>query len=207
MAIKVEFFHDVICSFCFPMSWRMRQIASAMPDIEIVHRSFALVHEPRDFNSMFDSHHAAKEEILKHWEHANINDDGHRFNIDGMRKTDFLFPYSMPALIAAKAAYLVGGNNSYWDIFDALQEGLFVKNLNISDTAVIEKIVQSTNINFAEWQEFFNSPQSLLGVEEDLSLANSYGITSAPTLVINKKYVIVGAQKLETIMQGLNKAK
>ncbi|HCW73424.1 MAG TPA: DsbA family protein, partial [Clostridiaceae bacterium] len=34
--ITIEFFHDVICSFCFPMSYRMRQLQKLMPEIEIV---------------------------------------------------------------------------------------------------------------------------------------------------------------------------
>ena len=67
--IKVEFFHDVICSFCFPMSYRMRQLQMMMPDIEIVHRSFALVKSEHDFDRMFGSRDEAKSEILEHWEH------------------------------------------------------------------------------------------------------------------------------------------
>ena len=102
--LSIEFFHDVICSFCFPMSYRMRQIEKLMPDIEIIHRSFALVREEYDFDVMFGSREDAKEEILGHWEHANENDDLHRFNINGMRKADCLFPGSMKALLACKAA-------------------------------------------------------------------------------------------------------
>jgi predicted DsbA family dithiol-disulfide isomerase len=39
---KIEFFHDVICSFCFPMSARMSRIAKNYSNIEIIHHSFAL---------------------------------------------------------------------------------------------------------------------------------------------------------------------
>lgn len=38
--VEIEFFHDVICSFCFPMSYRMRQLQEQMPDLQIVHRSY-----------------------------------------------------------------------------------------------------------------------------------------------------------------------
>ena len=89
--LSIEFFHDVICSFCFPMSYRMRQIEKLMPDAEIIHRSFALVREEYDFDVMFGSREEAKEEILSHWEHANENDDLHRFNIAGMRRRIFCF--------------------------------------------------------------------------------------------------------------------
>ena len=100
--VVIEFFHDVICSFCFPMSYRMRQLQVMMPEVQIVHRSFALAKSERDFDVMFGSRAAAKAEIMSHWEHANQNDDLHRFNIAGMRQTDFPFPSSMKVLTLAK---------------------------------------------------------------------------------------------------------
>ncbi|MEG2938504.1 MAG: DsbA family protein, partial [Vagococcus sp.] len=51
--MKIEFFHDVICSFCFPMSYRMRQVQKKYPNIEIIHRSFALAWDAEDLNKMF----------------------------------------------------------------------------------------------------------------------------------------------------------
>ena len=85
-AIKIEFFHDVICSFCFPMSYNVRQLKNEVSDVEIIHRSFGLVKQENDFNSMFSSREKAKEVIMSHWERANQIDTLHRFNIEGMRK-------------------------------------------------------------------------------------------------------------------------
>ena len=53
---------------------------------------------------MFGSHEAVKPEVLGHWEHANQNDDEHRFNIEGMKEKDFLFLTSKNGLKATKAA-------------------------------------------------------------------------------------------------------
>ena len=53
--IKIEFFHDAICSFCFPMSARMRLIAKKYNNVEINHRSFALGWEAEDFIQSFGS--------------------------------------------------------------------------------------------------------------------------------------------------------
>ena len=92
--MQVEFFHDVICSFCFPMSYRMRKVAKKYPKLDIVHRSFALGWEKEQFVQMFGSHEAVKPEVMHHWESANQNDDEHRFNIEGMKEQDFLFPTS-----------------------------------------------------------------------------------------------------------------
>ncbi|HLR89020.1 MAG TPA: hypothetical protein VK042_04775 [Atopostipes sp.] len=70
---------------------------------------------------MFGSHEAVKPEVMSHWEHANENDDEHRFNIEGMKEQDFLFPTSKNGLIAAKAAGIIAGDSGYWDICDAIQ--------------------------------------------------------------------------------------
>lgn len=197
--IKIEFFHDVICSFCFPMSARMRRIVKNYNNIEIIHRSFALGWEAEDFIRSFGSREAVKAEVLSHWAHANENDDEHRFNIEGMRQSDFNFPISQPGLKAAKAAGLVGGDSMYWDVFDRIQNKLFVENKNIEDVAVLEEAVKETSISFADWKAQFKSDETEKAVLADLQLVQAYGVNSAPTLVINQKYVIAGARPQEEI--------
>ncbi|MEI5991478.1 hypothetical protein A5881_003015 [Enterococcus termitis] len=205
--ITIEFFHDVICSFCFPMSYRMRQVQKEMPEIKIIHRSFALARDTKAHEQMFGSRENAKNEILSHWVHANQNDDLHRFNIDGMKEADFLFPTSMNGLLAAKAAGVVGGEISYWAVFDALQTGLFVDSQNIEDTTVIESIVKNSSIDFEKWQLAFNDPATLMLVEDDFRLANAYQLTGVPALIVNGKYLINGAQPIDQIMQAIETIK
>lgn len=204
--IEIEFFHDVICSFCFPMSYRMRQFQNLMPDVHIKHRSFALVRAEQDFIDMFGSREAAKTEILSHWEHANQNDDLHRFQIEGMRKAIFPFPSSMNVLVACKAAYFVAGDAGYWDAFDALQKALFVESQNIEEEGVIFQCLREINIDFKKWKKYYYDPKSLEAVEEDLLLAESYRIESVPCLIINKTHKLSGALPLKDIINAVNKA-
>lgn len=203
--MKVEFFHDVICSFCFPMSYRMRKVAKKYPKLDIVHRSFALGWEKEQFIQMFGSHEAVKPEVLGHWEHANQNDDEHRFNIEGMRNADFPFPTSKKGLKAAKAAGLVADQSAYWDVFDGLQHALFVENRNIDDTAVIEDVVQQTNVDYAAWKAQYEDPATEQAVLEDLQRVQAYGIQGAPAVVVNQKYLISGAQPQAVIEQTIEK--
>lgn len=202
--LKIEFFHDVICSFCFPMSARMRRLAEKYNNIEISHRSFALGWSGEDFVRSFGSREAVKPEVLNHWAHANENDDEHRFNIEGMRGADFNFPISRPGLVAAKAAAIVGGDAAYWDLFDRIQEKLFVQSRNIEDISVLEEAVKETAIDFDAWKAAFEDPATEQAVLADLQLARAYGVNSAPTLVINQKYALPGAipqEQLEQIFQ------
>lgn len=201
--MQVEFFHDVICSFCFPMSYRMRKVAEKYPKLDIVHRSFALGWEKEQFIQMFGSHEAVKPEVLNHWEHANQNDDEHRFNIEGMKKQDFLFPTSKEGLKAAKAAGLIAGQEAYWEVFDALQNALFVENRDIADQGVIEEVISQTSIDVEKWRAQVEKPETEQAVIEDLQRVQAYGIQGAPALVVNQKYLISGAQPQEIIEQTI----
>ena len=205
-SIEIEFFHDTICSFCFPMSYRMRRLKEKMPHVKILHRSFALAKRPEDFEFMFGSREAAKHEVLRHWEHANENDDLHRFNIEGMKKQNFLFPTSMNALYACKAAGFIAGESGYWDAFDALQYAFFVENRNIEDCNVIESAIKLFSFDFDSWKEHYLSEAAKEAVYADFSLANQYGIKSVPTLVVNKSQIISGAWPLDRVIELLEKA-
>lgn len=201
--IKIEFFHDVICSFCYPMSYQMRQIQKEFPEIEIIHKSFALVKEASDFNVMFASREAAKLEILTHWEQANKIDPLHRFNIAGMLKESFPFPTSMKPLQACKAAGYMGGQSAYWEVFDALQKALFTENKDINEDSIILEKVQSTGLDLEEWKTLFHSKEIAEAVEADFKLGDAYGIYVVPTLVINGKEKLQGAIPIEDIRKTL----
>ncbi len=201
--VTIEFFHDVICSFCFPMSYRMRQLQKLMPGVQIVHRSYALVKSAGDFDLMFGSRTLAKDEIMNHWEHANHNDDLHRFNISGMRQADFPFPTSMKGLLACKAAYFVADDVGYWDVFDNLQNALFVQNRNIEENDVIEDCVRKSGIDFESWVKHYNSEEIKDAVERDILLVKQYNIQGVPALVINGNMQISGAQPLSKIIQAI----
>lgn len=203
--LEIEFFHDVICSFCFPMAKRMHDILSEYENIRLTHRSFALAWEVSDLERMFGSHAAAKAEVLHHWEAANQNDDEHRFNIAGMAAQDFPFPHSQPALIAAKAAGMLGGEDSYWLLFDLLQAALFMSNLDIADEATIFQIVRESGLDFEEWLQWFRDPQVKQAVLADLKLAQQYGLGGVPALVVNQKYMFSGAQSQQRIEDFLKK--
>ena len=197
--MKIEFVHDVICSFCFPMSHRMRKIDEKYPKVEVTHRSFALGWGAEQFESMFGSHEAVKPEVMGHWEQANQNDDLKRFNIDGMKDQDFLFPTSKNALIAAKAAGIVGGQNAYWEVFDALQYALFTENQDVSDITVIDSVVNKTTLNFTDWKSQFENQETEKEVLKDLDFVRQNGINSVPALIIEDKYLISGAQPQSVI--------
>lgn len=203
--MTIEFFHDVICSFCFPMSARLRRVLADMENVEVIHRSFALGWEEEDFVQMFGSREQVKPEVLNHWYHANQNDDEHRFNIAGMAAESFDFPTSKNGLLAAKAAGILAGQDAYWEVFDALQAGLFIHNRNIEDQTVIGELVKGTSVDFDQWHKLFIDKETEAAVQNDFQLARNYQLQGVPALVVNGKYMISGAQSGEALVEVLNR--
>lgn len=201
--MQIEFFHDVTCSFCFPMSNRMRKITSKYNNIDVINRSFASGLEPDHYIQMFGSREAGKLEVLTHWEQANQNDDDQHFKIEGMREMDFTFPTLKNGLKAAKAAGILDGQDAYWNVFDAIQHTLIVENKNIKDFDILKAAVATTDINIDQWVAQYEKAETEEAVLQDLAVGQAYGIHGVPALVINQKYLISGAQATEDIENQL----
>lgn len=197
--IKVEFFHDVICSFCYPMSYRMRRISEEFPQIEIVHRAYALSPDENLVKMQFGSRQDQTKEVIEHWFHANENDDLHRFQIQKMKESGHLIPLSMPMLKAAAAAQPQG---RYWDMFDALQKALFTEARDLNEEQTLIDLAEEIGLDVETWKKDFKSQSIDDKVVADLSRGIEIGINSVPALVIQDKYLISGAQPMMHLMDA-----
>jgi len=209
MKITVEFFHDVLCAWCYCLSPRMRKIVAKFPEVRVVHRCFALAPEPESIARIFGSKERGKREIMQHWRAANLNDDEHRINADLMESRDFDYPYSMPGLKACKAAELQRGQQGHWDMFDRIQKAHLTECRNIADMGVLLECAADIGLDLNRFAEDFNSEKVGYMVEEDLKEARKLGVYAVPTLVINRKYLIQGAvhmDMLELIFEQLVEA-
>ena len=130
--IRVDFFHDVICGWCYVLSPRLRQLEKEF-NLDIHHHAFALSASREEMIGKFGSMKQAKQIILEHWEQCARADDKKRVNVEGMRQQTFEYPFSTPGLVACKAAEQQGGSSAYWDYFDAVTHAHMSENRNIGD--------------------------------------------------------------------------
>ena len=61
--IRVEFFHDVLCGWCYALSPRVRRLVEEHPDVVVEHRCFALAPTPDAIVAIFGSKEAGKAEM------------------------------------------------------------------------------------------------------------------------------------------------
>jgi predicted DsbA family dithiol-disulfide isomerase len=164
------------------------------PEIEVEHRCFALAPTPDAMVTIFGSRAAGKLEVLQHWRAANANDDEHRINADLMASRPFDYPYSMPGLLACKAAERLGGQEAHWAMFDRVQRAHLTECLDIADDEVLRLCAGDVGLDVQRWEREYRHPEVVEAVERDLARARLYGVTGVPTLVAQGSYALVGAQ-------------
>jgi predicted DsbA family dithiol-disulfide isomerase len=197
--VRVEFFHDVLCAWCYALSPRVRRLAKEHPEVQIVHRCFALAPTPEAIVAIFGSKERGKREILNHWRAANANDDQHRINADLMASRPFDYPYSMPGLLACKAAEAQGGPAAHWDMFDRVQRAHLTECVNIADFEVLRRCAEEVGLDVGRWEEDYHSARVRQLVQADLDRAQALGVTAVPTLVAEGRFALVGAQPYERL--------
>lgn len=206
--IKIEFFHDILCAWCYALSPRVDKLKEKYGDqIEIIHRSFALAPEPVSIAQMFGNKEDGRDEILGHWHAANQNDDEHRIHAEIMVTKPFDYPYSTPGLLACKAAELQGGNTMHEKIFNRIQKAHLTDCDNINDFDILKICAKEVGLDVEKWEKDYYSQQVRQMLDEDLYIAHQYGVNSVPTLIANEKYKLSGAQRYESLEQWLSQAK
>lgn len=154
---------------------------------------------------MFGDKIHAKEEILSHWRAANNNDDEHRINAALMATRDYEYPYSMPGLIACKAAEILAGSKGHWDYFDRVQKAHLTECRNIIDREVLISCAKEISLDTSKFEALLDDASTARAVQKDIDLAEQSGINSVPTLIINNEWLVSGALHYENLKSALKK--
>lgn len=207
--LKIDFFHDVLWAWCYALSPRLRHLRKELIEdgieLDVYHHSFALAKEKVDLSKMFGDKERAKKEILNHWKAANDNSDEKLINYELMKTRTHDYPYSMPGLIACEAAAIMGGEEAHWDYFDRIQKAHLTECLDITKEEVQIMCAKDIGLDESNFKKLLYDDKTKELVEKDLELANAWGITGVPSLVIDERYLISGALKKESLKKQLMK--
>jgi protein-disulfide isomerase len=104
---------------------------------------------------------------------------------------------AMPAAMAAEAADKQG---KFWEMYDALFDGLKTE-LTDDD---IDKCARKAGLDMTKFKNDLNDSASRARIEADLKMAASYHIGSTPTFVVKDSkdavFQVVGAQELQAAL-------
>ncbi len=186
MGLTVDFFHDVVCGWCFNISPRLRVLAAEF-DIEVRHRTFVLQDSPEQMVAVFGSMDQAKETILGHWAACRAaSDTPELFNIEGMRAAAFDYPYGLPAALFCKAAERLSGQGAHWDMFDRIQTAHITEARNVADMDGLLDIASDLGFDRDRFRRAVFDPGTRSAVDADRHLARRMQVTSVPTVIVRE---------------------
>ncbi|NRA82496.1 MAG: DsbA family protein [Gammaproteobacteria bacterium] len=162
-------------------------------NLDLHHHAFALSADKNEMIGKFGSMKQAKQIILGHWEQCALADDQKRVNVEGMRKKTFEYPTSTPGLIACKAAQKQGGQQGYWDYFDAVTHAHMSENRNIGDLETLADIAVEVGLDRQRFLQDYPSSDRVQEIKRDRKLARKFEIQSTPSLVVNERWILSGA--------------
>lgn len=181
-APTIDFFHDVVCGWCYVMSPRLRQVAREL-GLRVRQRSFVLQASRAEMVARFGSMEQAKQTILGHWAACARHDDTQRIDIEGMRRETFEYPSGLAGALACQSAQILEGDEAHWNLFDAIQHAHMSAHRNIGDAEVLLDIATHTGFERNAFARCMESAAAMDLVQEDLALARRLGLRSIPTLI------------------------
>ena len=184
--MTLDFFHDVVCGWCFNISPRLHALAAEF-DLDIRHRTFVLQADRAEMIARFGSMANAKTEILGHWQACKAaSDTPDDFNLEGMRAAPFDYPYGLPGALACKAAEILGGQDAHWCMFDAVQKAHLTDARNVADTDVLTAIAAGIGLDTRRFIEAMSADSTISLVELDRATARHLQVRSVPTIIVRK---------------------
>ena len=185
-SLTVDFFHDVVCCWCFNISSRMRTLASEL-DLDIRHHSFVLQASQSEMVERWGSPAQARQTILDHWNACRmVSDRPDLVDLEAMRSAPFDYPHGMTAAIGCKAAERLGGQSAHWDMFDRLQRCHLSEARNIADPKVILDAARGLGFEGVTFRDLFEDPATESAVEVDRQRARRLQVHAVPTLIIRE---------------------
>ncbi|MBI1418886.1 MAG: thioredoxin domain-containing protein [Limimaricola sp.] len=184
--LTIDFFHDVVCCWCFNISSRMRSLVEEFR-LDIRHRTFVLQDSPAEMAARWGTPEQAREAILGHWAACRqASDRPERVDIEAMRTAPFDYPHGMTAALGCKAAERLGGQAAHWDMFDRLQKAHLTEARNVADPATVLDAACELGFEAAAFADLFDDPATARAVQADRRHASAHQVRSIPTLIIRE---------------------
>lgn len=184
-ALTIDFFHDVVCCWCFNISSRMRSLAREF-DLDIRHRSFVLQASRQEMAARWGTPAEARETILGHWSVCReVSDRPDLIDVEAMRMAPFDYPHGFEAALACKAAEAIGGQAAHWHLFDRIQLAHLAEARNIADPDVLADAARGIGLDAAAFTSAMADPATALAVEADRRSARQLQVRSIPALIIS----------------------
>lgn len=193
--IKLTFFHDVICPYCYMASKRLKKVVNEFKgEVIVKHKAFAIISSLEDLKAIAPTEEDARQVFLNEFSILKrYIPDYDPEKVIGKGKIKYV--WSIPPLIACKAAEFQKGDEGHWEFFDRAQDKFFLEGEDITDEKVLVSIAEEIGLDVNKFKEDLNSKRTKLAVIEDEEEAKAMGIRGVPAILVNDTWLIRGVQE------------
>ena len=196
MQIRIKFFMDYVCEWCYLGYGILKDLRKAYDfDLELYPIE---IHPDIPENGMPMIWHVHNK---KKWT-DQLNQLGEPYGIHFINKETF--SNTKNALILGQYAKTTGKMSDYTD---CLWDSYMVKGMNISDKTAIYSIGHNAGFGDEQMNTAFEDPIYYAALERNQQYQHSFGTDQVPAFVINEKYIMIGAQSKDTWEQLFQKIK
>jgi predicted DsbA family dithiol-disulfide isomerase len=207
--MKIQVWSDFVCPFCYIGKRRLEQALSQFPhkdQVEVEFKSFELdpnspVNIDKSIHEILAAKYGMSIEQAKKTNEGMAEQAatlGLNYHFDNMKPTN--------TFDAHRLAKFANTQGKEAEITEKLLYAYFTESKHIGDVETLADIAETVGIDRHEALNVLSDKKLFANeVRIDEGLAQQYRITGVPFFVINQKYVISGAQPLETFTGALQK--
>lgn len=208
--MKVEVWSDFMCPFCYIGDTKLQKAIKNLglqDDVDIEFKSYELDPTAEEWSGVafVDIIRSKYSVSVEQAQRNNENIAQHAKEVGLNYRMDMLKPTN--SFKAHRLAHFGKSKGKELEIVNALFSAYFEQGKNLSDNTELMEIAKSVGLEEREIQEVLDNDDMFANeVNKDKGQARMYGIQAAPYFVINDKYVVKGAQPLETFEGAINTA-
>ncbi|MHA6248093.1 DsbA family oxidoreductase [Pontibacter sp. CAU 1760] len=202
--IKIDIVSDINCPWCYVGERRLKKAMDAVAD----NYAFDLSFKAFELNANVPADGMTRQEYFKKnygeafLPQVSVMDE--RLTNDGAAEgITFNFGDDMPihnTFNGHRLIWLAGQYGVQVTVAQALFKSYFTDNENMNNPAVLTRIGVEQGIPAERLAGFFESEAGKQEVREMEQFAQSAGITSVPSFIINDQYLVRGAQPADTFL-------
>ncbi|GAA0307422.1 putative DsbA family dithiol-disulfide isomerase [Gracilibacillus halotolerans] len=207
--MKVEIWSDFVCPFCYIGKTKLEQAIERFPEklsVEKEYKSFQLDPQAKPYDGTSIHESLAAKYNMSVEKAKDMNEQvGEQAKMVGL---DFVFDTMKHGntLDAHRLTKFAKAEGKEEDMVNHLLYSYFTLSIDISNHEALLEVAGKVGLDTDKARAVLEDDETYKQeVNNDISKAQSLGITGVPFFVFNGKYAISGAQPLETFMQALEK--
>jgi predicted DsbA family dithiol-disulfide isomerase len=200
--VNIEIWHDLVCPWCYLGKRRLEAVLVGFPgDVTMTFRAYQLDPAPVPAPLPIKQAMTAKigdprqvEQMLRHVT-GIAHGEGLTLQYDRAVAANTFDAHRLVAWAAAQELQL--------NMIETLQRAHFHDGVDLGSPAELARLAGEIGLDGRAAAAYLATPAGTDAVNADLAEARDLGITSVPTFVVDRRYVIQGAQEPAALRSAL----